>query len=307
MVATAGGDDVTIWDAKAWKEITTLQFSHGVARVAFSPDGKYFATTGFTEPGRLYETATWKLRHKLTGIETTTRCVIFAPDGKTLATSGSSNLVTFWDVASGQPRKSLPAGVERLGSLALTPDGKTLAAAGSGKVVFWDLAHDKIRAILEVQKGWICNIAFSFDGQTLVSVDSTIGGKRPMFDFDPKTRKVKKRTQPEDNRVLLWNTANGKLKCRVKLEDDMLQASAAAFSPSGKILAVVGHGDVLLWDVLANRRWARIKARACQSVAFSPDGKLLLGGYTNGTVVVWDVPEKEAPREEKVPESTPPG
>jgi WD40 repeat protein len=312
LASSGGTNEIVIWDTRTWKDVTTLRDTRlGVVCIAFSPDGKYLAATGFQEPARVYDTSTWKIRQKLMGIDHSTRCVTFSPDSNTLATSGFSNLVALWDVATGQPRKSFSVGVEHLRPLAFSPEGKTLAAGGgSGKVVLWDLAQNKLRARLEGHKAGVQTVAFSADGKLLATLDAGIGmaERRAVADpvFDPATHKVVKvkirHVLREDNRrVFLWDPATGKLKGRVDLEDSMNPARACAFSPDSKMLAVVGEGDVFLWSVADQRRWGRIKCQPCESVAFSPDGKLLFAGGSNGSVFVWDVPEKEPVKEKKVP------
>jgi WD40 repeat protein len=72
--------------------------------------------------------------------------------------------------------------------------------------------------------------------------------------------------------------------------------TSVAFSPDGTILATGDQNDsVYLWDVVANRRIARLADPAgatgigVTSVAFSPDGATLAAGDGDGLVYLWDV------------------
>jgi WD40 repeat protein len=78
------------------------------------------------------------------------------------------------------------------------------------------------------------------------------------------------------------------------------------FAPGGGLLAAPGYHEVLLWDVAADGRAARLAGRLIgmseriQAVAFSPDGAKLaaVGGSPGrfGEVQLWDVAEQKLER-----------
>ncbi|MBV9122917.1 MAG: WD40 repeat domain-containing protein, partial [Planctomycetes bacterium] len=71
------------------------------------------------------------------------------------------------------------------------------------------------------------------------------------------------------------------------------------YSPDGKLLAISGYHEVLLWKADGSQLEGRLvgESERIQSVAFSPDGKWLAatGGspYRFGEVQVWDVSKKK--------------
>ena len=85
--------------------------------------------------------------------------------------------------------------------------------------------------------------------------------------------------------------------------------NSVAFSPDGRLLAFGscgGHrfgdcvrGDITLWDVASGRevRTLTLKGHTSDvnSVAFSPDGKLLASVSSDGTIKLWNVAGKSAP------------
>jgi len=71
--------------------------------VAFSPDGAMVAAGSLDHTVTLWDVATRKLRHKLTGHNSYVLTVAFSPDGHWLASGSAHGVVRLWDTASGRP------------------------------------------------------------------------------------------------------------------------------------------------------------------------------------------------------------
>ena len=72
-----------------------------VYSIAFSPDGKQFASAGFDNVVKIWDPATWKEARTLTGHTGPVYCVVYSKDGATIATSSQDKTIRLWKAADG--------------------------------------------------------------------------------------------------------------------------------------------------------------------------------------------------------------
>lgn len=78
--------------------------------------------------------------------------------------------------------------------------------------------------------------------------------------------------------VNLPGRPNGSVECRASV-GPMLAITALAFRPDGKMLAVGGYQEVVLWDLPSGKILQRVAAAGqVGAVMFLPDGKTLVVG-----------------------------
>ena len=92
------------------------------------------------------------------------------PDGQTLISAAGTDLC-FWDVRTGRQTNKLNARSGLFSGLALSADGRRLAAGTSdGRITIWDVASHQQVAMLEGHQDSVTQLAFTPDGDHLVSV-----------------------------------------------------------------------------------------------------------------------------------------
>jgi WD40 repeat protein len=144
----------------------------------FSPNGKLLILGNNRGEGMLWDLETNReLQHF--DLQQTVRCVAVSPDGETAAFAGHRN-VTLWAVKTGEKLATVDVLSRPLSfrggvfSITFSPDGNTLVIGSSdGTIRLWDTITAVERFTLRQPEGPVGFLAFSSDGQTLVSGHDT--------------------------------------------------------------------------------------------------------------------------------------
>lgn len=222
------------------------------------------------------------------------RTMAMSADGKFLVRAGDNGNVEVFDISKDNepPHIIRSATYGRIWSLVLlnTEDGKTsgvIFADNNGSLQYASLKADEA-AVVEEGNGSVIDMALSFDGKFLFTVDGVTDAPS------------------------IWQVKNGKLVTD-KLEQsenfvinkggktDENPATAVAFSPNGQYVAIgYRNGMVRIWDA---KTWetnngvdyARIPEplhnhqATIQDLTFSPDSRLLAAASMDKSASVWQV------------------
>ena len=242
---------------------------------SFSPDGTLFAAAGADKTIRIYETASGTLKKELTGHKLAIPAIAFLGNG-TIASAGGDKVVKIWDIATGQSKDATGHTLAVL-SIAADPTGKVLISGAADKTVRgWNPVDGKELWKVDVRSA-VCAIAINKDGNR-VSV-GTADGKLRIFDRTETGLKLFGET-----------TAHG------------AGVSSTMFQPGGdRIVTAGGDGLAKLWTIAdGGTPTVAVTYAPPQSVSpstssapltavgFSPDGKQVVGGGSEGVVRIWD-------------------
>ncbi|MBI3725354.1 WD40 repeat domain-containing protein [bacterium] len=256
----------------------TLRLRHDrdVASLAFSPDGKTFASTGSDGEIRLWDVATGKELRRSRRRRGAFLSVAFPPDGKWLA-AGTNDGVAQVSLETLQESWSETGHVFWTNDVACSPDGKTILSWGKGHdgpgvVRLFDASSGKM--LWEQNEATPGFAAFSPDSKTIaVGIDK--------------------------ERVSLRDAATGKETSKIACTGGDAVFSALAYSKDGKTIAAWGRGraHVRFLDVPGKKERKKVACKpgdGMECAAFSPD--LASVAFGKDRLVLADLEKGAAPR-----------
>ena len=261
LVSVSEDHQVIVWDFARRMRVKTLTEHTGpVTTVAFSPDGKWFVTGGQDQAAILWNAATltkevaWNDQHG--PVITAT----FSPDSSLLVYT-TYDFQIIRDTKSWNKVREIPEIFGGHGNYVFLENGRLLA---DSRGIIWDVATGQKKiSNMELSGNWLAvapdeNHAVVLDPQGFLKT------------FDPLLLKSFG-IQPAHHD----------------------HGRAVDYSPDGKLIAS-GSERVLLWDAASVTRIAPLEYEsAVWSVAFSPDGRWLVSTHGDGSILIWDVVNRE--------------
>ena len=155
------------------------------------------------------------------------------------------------------------------------------------EIRLWNANTGELIKTLTGHTSVVNSVVFSPDGNTIASGSGHWGG------YEGKASVGKE--------VRLWNVHTGELIKTLTGHEDVV--SSVVFSPDGNLIVSgdwydwdgylssgTWSGEIRVWNAHTGEHLKTLKGHTggVSSVTFSPDGKTLASGRTDGTILLWD-------------------
>lgn len=327
ILATAGLGSIYFWNLADGKEINRSPgHPNTVCTTCITPDGRYVASTDFYDRDvRLWEIATGKEVRRFRGHEKGCVEIVFSPDGKLLASSSYDKTVRVWDTASGREVAKLDQFAQPIWHLRFGADNSTLAVTpyAVGEITLFNVKSKKtisshsrdqnlaLSTLIRHPDGRLLAISQQFDFSDKASPNRVavvvwdVRANRPVQRFEglygtltcavlsPDGRTLA--TRASDGAIHFWEMATGRQQIQIDEGRPSGQPGTQffAFSPDGTTIASACQNEprIYLWNVATGKLISSFPAhsRPMNTVEYTPDGKTLVTGSQDSTLMSWDM------------------
>lgn len=279
-----------------------------VTAIAFHPDGKELAVSGYHEI-TIWSADNGALLRRITNVAQRTLSLAFNHDGTMLAaasgTPGRSGEAKLFNPHTGARIRTLATTADLMLSVSFNADATRLVCAGTDNTIrIFDVQSGSLQRSIEQHADWVTSVAFSADGSNIVSAsrdktvrvfDSTTGDlettytghTEPVFAAAFSTDPKHALSGGRDKKIHIWEIKDAKKIGELALDGEIqrlivstngvfaaVDKAVRQFSADSKresVRTFTGHGD-LIYSLAIH----------------DPSGRLATGSY-DGELRIWNI------------------
>lgn len=180
------GNRILLWDLATGAYRESRGHTGSVNSLAFSPDGNYFISGSSDKTIRIWSADTGQEIRTLAGHTGNgdigrVLSVSYSPDGRQIVSCSNDKTIKIWDASSGSVIRTISANCSKV---AYCPDGRKIAAVEGSKIHIFDGQNGRELFVLTGHNAHIQAIAFSPDGNRLLSADDRGLGNSSIIVWD---------------------------------------------------------------------------------------------------------------------------
>ena len=313
-----GGSDGKIrqWDSASGRMVREIALGDFIISIATDPGDQQVLIGTENRDGKQGATWLWRLENKQQPTRLLHRGspvlhVAFGPKGRHVLAISTSD-ARLWTVPEGAPvGEPIALGGIRRG--AFSPDGQTLVTGGEdGRARLWHVSNVKPMGPIQELSGPVTAIAFATNGKKIA-----VAARASLFDATGQPF----RKEWGNDRVIENQLLSSRWTSEVRIYDASLAEQKAKMTVQGEVRALTfspdcdtlaagtaiaeerprksdimsARGEILLWNEMAGHTGVSsiMASHAVWSLAFSPNGKLLLAGSLDGKARFYDTASAE--------------
>jgi WD40 repeat protein len=299
-----------------------------ISAIAWSPDGKVLAVSGYHEV-LLHDFASSNLTARLLGESPRIESLAYSSDGKLLGVAGSApsrfGEVQIWNTVSNTLQGAFKVSSDSIYGISFSPKADRVAVGCADKTVrIFSLADGKELLKFDNHSDWVFGTLWTLDGKRLLTgsrdkamkmIDASNGqfiddinklvdpilciARHPKEDVVAYGGEmgISRTYKISDNQGR--TAANNDVNLRKEFERLPGPVHAVAYNVDGSLLAVGGAGpEVRVFNSGAAKRVATLKGHsgAIFALAFNTQTNLLATGGFDGSIRVYETPKGDLVR-----------
>lgn len=270
---TASEEDdhnIHLWDKKTAQLLHILKgHQRQVNIISVSPNSPIIASASDDQTIKLWDSLTGELKQTLKGHTNIIEALSYSPDGQRIVSGSADRTIKLWDSKTGQLKQTFKQHKNNIRQLKYSKKGQMVMASSRDTTRWWDTEKKPLKQVLKGHQKRVSALSYSPNADVLASVSN-------------------------DRSIKLWDTKTGELKQTLKRSNDskwgIEMIDALKYSPNGQVLASSGKHAINLWDVNTGvlKKTLQGHKNLIRCLEYSPDGKTIASGSTDGTIKLWD-------------------
>lgn len=271
-----------VWDTLSGRLVATLRgHSDLITAASFDSTSRRIVTASQDKTARTWRSEDGKLLAVLRGHQRSLTSVLFCPKDTHIVTASVDQTARIWNPTTGAQTACLKGHDGPVGAAAFDHTGARVVTASADKTArLWDARTGRLLAQFRGHEEGVTSTAFSNDGARVV-------------------------TGSHDRTVRIWDVVTSKEICRVACSHSVREAkfsldgtricgisrpARTLKSPDGTRITRTQSAHVQFWDAATSFQFLSLVGHRgpVQSIAFSPDSKLILTASDDGTARLWN-------------------